>query len=95
MKSHKSYKQNKGTWLAVLAIASPLAFSQTEEAADDDIFELSPFTVEGEQTDGYRATSTLAGTRIRTDLRDVGSAISVVTEEFLRDTGSKIGRAHV
>ncbi|MDQ8183176.1 TonB-dependent receptor plug domain-containing protein [Pelagicoccus sp. SDUM812005] len=88
MKTYISYKRYTGTCFAALAIASPFVYSQVEQESDDDIFELSPFTVEGEKTDGYRATSTLAGTRIRTDLRDVGSAISVVTEEFLRDTGS-------
>src|SRR5690606_29771597 len=33
-------------------------------------------------------TSTLAGTRLNTELKDVGSAISVVTQEFLQDTGA-------
>jgi outer membrane receptor protein involved in Fe transport len=31
----------------------------------------------------------LAGTRVRTDLKDVASAISVVTAQFLQDTGAK------
>ena len=29
---------------------------------------------------GYRATSTLAGTRLKTDLKDIGAAASVVTD---------------
>lgn len=70
---------------AVLLVA-PLSIAQEDQ--EEEIFELSPFTVEGTENEGYRATSTLAGSRIRTDLRDVGSAISVVTEEFLRDTGA-------
>jgi hypothetical protein len=37
---------------------------------------------------GYQATDTLAGTRIRTNLRDVGSSISVATKEFMRDIGA-------
>lgn len=50
---------------------------------------LSPFTVETTaETGGYIAKSTLAGSRVRTDLRDVASAISVVTSQFLKDTGS-------
>ncbi len=49
---------------------------------------LSPFTVTGENDIGYQATSTLAGTRLRTDLRDVGSSISIVNQEFLQDTAS-------
>lgn len=67
-----------------------LSMAQTETPPDDEeqIFELSPFEVTGEDDQGYRATSTLAGTRIRTDLKDVGSAISVYTDEFLGDLGA-------
>lgn len=50
---------------------------------------LSPFVVDSTSDDGYFAKDTLAGTRIRTDLKDVGSAISVVTQKFLQDTNSK------
>ena len=57
-------------------------------AADDQIVRLDPFTVNAELDHGYTATSTLAGTRINTNLKDVGSAISVVTAQFLKDTGA-------
>jgi hypothetical protein len=51
---------------------------------------LNPFVVDASEDKGsYRATSTLAGTRVRTDLKDVASAISVVTAQFLQDTGAK------
>ncbi len=75
---------------SLLFSAVPLFYAQTEESAgeDEEIFELSPFTVEGAEETGYRATATLAGTRIRTELKDVGSAISVVTEQFLDDVGA-------
>jgi secreted protein with Ig-like and vWFA domain len=49
---------------------------------------LSPFVVESSKDAGYAAVSTLAGTRVRTDLKDVASAISVVTSQFLKDTGA-------
>jgi outer membrane receptor protein involved in Fe transport len=61
-------------------------------ATDDVPLTLSPFVVEEAQDRGYAATSTLAGTRLRTDLRDVGAAISVVTSQFLLDTGSTNAR---
>jgi hypothetical protein len=60
-----------------------------EEARKRDVVRLSPFVVAADDADGYRATSTLAGTRLKTSLRDVASSISVVTEEFLRDTASR------
>jgi outer membrane receptor protein involved in Fe transport len=51
---------------------------------------LSPFVVDASEDKGsYRAESTLGGTRVRTDLKDVASAISVVTAQFLQDTGAK------
>ncbi len=46
---------------------------------------LSPFTVSDTQDVGYVATNTLAGTRLNTPLKDVGTSISVVTKEFLLD----------
>ena len=50
---------------------------------------LSPFVVEASEDKGsYKANSTLAGTRVRTNLEDVASAISVVTAQFLQDTGA-------
>ncbi len=55
---------------------------------EEDMFTLSPFSVDESETQGYLATSTLAGTRIKTDLKDLGSAISVVTEEFMDDVGA-------
>jgi len=58
-------------------------------AADENPVKLSPFTVAPEEDTGYKATTTLAGTRIKTDLKDVGSAIQVVTSEFLKDTGAR------
>lgn len=68
---------------------APFAYSQTDGSdEEEEVFELSPFEVTAETTEGYRATSTLAGTRIRTDLKDVGSAISVYTEQFLEDIGA-------
>lgn len=55
----------------------------------DQSIVLSPFVVEASEDQGYQAGATLAGTRIRTDLKDVGSSISVVTQKFLQDTNSR------
>ena len=78
-------------WLCVLPI--PFAFgAQAQQAADnetdDNVFDLSPFEINETQESGYMATTTLAGTLVRTDLSDVGSAISVYTAEFLQDIGA-------
>lgn len=60
-----------------------------EDTLDSEVIELSPFRVEASEDTGYAATDTLAGSRIRTQLKDVGAAISAVTEQFMRDTNSK------
>ncbi|WP_404422475.1 TonB-dependent receptor plug domain-containing protein [Nibricoccus sp. IMCC34717] len=65
------------------------ASTVTPVAAEDEVIELSPFVIEATEDAGYQAKATLAGTQVRTDLRDVGSAISVVTPKFLQDTNSK------
>lgn len=59
-------------------IKSPLA----EEA-----LVLSPFVVATTSDVGYAATETLAGTRMRTSLKDVGASLTVLTPEFLQDLG--------
>ena len=48
---------------------------------------LTPFEVSSDKDTGYAATETLAGTRMRTNLRDVGASLTILTPEFLRDLG--------
>ena len=58
-------------------------FAQEEE--EDDIYEISPFVVLDEEDSGYIATQTLAGTRLRSNLSDIGASVQVLTSEFLDD----------
>lgn len=74
-------------WAQALAAQSTLS-PKTMTLAVDETVKLTPFVVEESEDRGYAATSTLAGTRLRTDLRDVGAAISVVTSQFMLDTAS-------
>lgn len=67
---------------------TPAALSAQSSDDDEDVFELSPFEVTAEDQSGYKVTSTLAGNRIKTDLKDVASSISVYTDKFLKDTGA-------
>ena len=63
---------------------------QTKAENEGETVVLSPFVVEAsEDQGGYQASATLAGTRVRTDLKDLASSISVVTQQFLQDTGAK------
>ena len=56
--------------------------------AAEPVVELSPFVVNSSKDTGYQATSTLAGTRLNTPLKDLGAAISIYTKEFLDDIGA-------
>ncbi|MBK9989251.1 MAG: hypothetical protein IPP19_00565 [Verrucomicrobia bacterium] len=48
---------------------------------DEEVIVMSPFEVCADAAVGYYASSTLAGTRLRNNFNDIGSAISVVTKE--------------
>ncbi len=77
-------------WLAGLVsaftvVAGPI---NAQEELDEDVLFLSPFVVETSEDVGYLATSTLSGTRIKSNLEDIATTISVITEEFLEDTGA-------
>ncbi len=73
--------------LVCSALFGTLAFAQTEDEGENEVFVLSPFVVDASDDNGYYATNTLAGTRLRTNLRDVGAAVSVVTADFMDDLG--------
>lgn len=71
----------------VAAITLPLAVTVGQQE-DTEVYELSPFSVAAGDNEGYRATTTLAGTRLKTNLRDVGSAVSIITDQIFDDTGA-------
>ncbi|RXK56854.1 hypothetical protein ESB00_13595 [Oleiharenicola lentus] len=57
--------------------------------SDDDVIVLSPFAVSAEYDGvGYASASTLAGSRVRTELRDVGNAVTVVNSQFMMDVSA-------
>lgn len=71
--------------------AAPLVRAQTATPApttadEEEVLVLTPFEVTaGTGNEGYTAATTLAGNRLNTELRDIGSAVTVVTKEFLQD----------
>ena len=73
----------------VLLGAEPLAFGQATTTDDkktlEAAVELSPFVVAEDANQGYYASQTLAGGRLRGELKDTGSSIQVITKEFLDD----------
>jgi outer membrane receptor protein involved in Fe transport len=95
----KKHPERIGRWLApllTLVLGLP-GFAQTaanragtneETKKKEDVLELSPFVVETSKDKGYFAQNTLAGSRMRTNLSDLGASITVVTKQQLEDTGS-------
>ena len=85
----------KAALLVALTVASSLSAQQapkptkvSDVTGTEERIDLSPFVVNATEDTGYRATNTLAGSRLKTPLKDIAGAIQVVTEEFLKDTGS-------
>jgi hypothetical protein len=74
--------------LAQAAASVPSKTEVEAKAEAQAALVLSPFTVSEDATTGYLATSTLAGTRINTSVKDVGASISVYTKDLLTDLGA-------
>jgi outer membrane receptor protein involved in Fe transport len=77
------------------ALAVPAGFAQqapasspSSEPKEEEPIMLSPFTVDASKDIGYYAENTLAGSRIRTNISDLGSSITVVTKQQMVDTSS-------
>jgi len=73
---------------SALAQTAPSGATASSPKPADEAIVLSPFTVTESEDTGYVATSSLAGTRIKTDLRDLAGSISVVTKDFMADLGA-------
>lgn len=61
----------------------------TAVPTDPDTVELSPFIVSSTSETGWVATQTLAGSRMKTDFKDLAQPIEVMTMEFMQDMGAR------
>ena len=50
--------------------------------------ELSPFVINAERDEGYAPTETLSGTRLKAQVKDIPSAISIISADMLADLGA-------
>ncbi len=80
---------------ALLFAVTGSAFSQSaptppaDSESDESVVKLSPFVVTTDKDKGYKATNATSGTRLNTPIKELPMPIEVITEEFLRDTGSR------
>ncbi len=65
-----------------------IAATAAAPAPKGDTVELSPFVVTTSKDQGYYAANTLAGSRMNTNIADLGASISVVTKQQMEDTAS-------
>lgn len=66
----------------------PMQQSPAQAASEEQsTIKLSPFIIEASEDNGYIATSTLAGSRMKTPLKDVAAQISIFTPELMQDLG--------
>jgi len=63
--------------------------SATSSTTGTDITTLDTFTVSAESTTGYQAENTLGGTKMNTPVKDLPFTLNIVTNEFLKDTGTQ------
>lgn len=68
--------------LALTVSALPLA---AQNPAPTEVVELSPFTVSAESEDRYRSGDAISAVRVRAQLIDTPSTISVITREMMDD----------
>lgn len=98
---HRSFLPRRSFASAVVHIGSAfssaafaVAQSVPPPAADparaaQEVIELSPFVISSSEEVGYVATSSLAGSRMKTELKDIASQVDVLTPEFLADIGAQ------
>ncbi|MBT3449721.1 MAG: TonB-dependent receptor, partial [Bacteroidetes Order II. Incertae sedis bacterium] len=88
MNNSNTYKKRiKATMLACSFLCAPfLTFAQDDD--EEEVFELSPFTIDASTDSGYYASQTMAGGRLSSSLKDTGAAVQVITKEFMEDLGA-------
>ncbi len=75
------------SFAAATLFAQQAAPNSVPPSLDDEIVVLSPFEVVADTDYGYQATTTLAGGRIQTELKDTPATVSILTKEFMQDLG--------
>lgn len=88
---HTAARVRRSALSALSLLLVSLGFGQTTPPAapadetKDEAIVLSPFVVDATKDTGYQATSTLAGSRVNTSLKDVAASITVVTKDMFTD----------
>jgi outer membrane receptor protein involved in Fe transport len=82
---------NRNGKMALLLLSSLLAVSLSAQTdapkteTSDEVIELSPFSVQGEKENGYKASNSIGGTRSNTPIKDIALNIQVFTKDLAND----------
>ena len=92
MPNIRTHLTTRAAFTAAILLSPALGWAQqantpTTDEADEPV-RLSPFEVRAESDTGYVTASTLAGNRLSTDLRDLGTSLSIYNKTFLNDIGA-------
>ncbi|MBA4137059.1 MAG: hypothetical protein C0518_07065 [Opitutus sp.] len=68
------------------AATGPVVVQTVQPASDPEVVTLSPFQVKTDRDYGYLKTNSATATRIGTEIQKVPLSISVLSEEFIKDT---------
>ena len=71
--------------LALFALTLSALPLTAQNPAPGEVIELSPFTVSADAADRYRATDAISAVRVRAQLIDTPSTISVITRDMMDD----------
>ena len=88
-----SFRQLVPATLGLMLTAAPTALraqpapasSAPAAAKSEEVIVLNPFQVDDSKDTRYAAASSLAGSRLNTELKDISSVIDVYTKEFMQD----------
>ena len=89
MRSHY-FKWSRALVPSLLLLGPSLGAQSTSNSAesDDDVVRLDPFTVSGDDAEGYAAKCTTSGLGFSVDTENLPIPITVLTSKFFEDSGS-------
>lgn len=83
-------KRSLALAISVPLLSPSLSAQERDEATPDanEVLTLSPFEVDASDDTGYYSRNTLAGGRMNSNLKDLATAVQVVTPQMLEDIGA-------
>ena len=75
-------------YLLAAILSGSLSAQQLPPAANESPTQLNPFVISVDTDDGYAPTETLSGTRLKAQVKDIPSAISIISADMLADLGA-------